>query len=180
MHLRDYLKEWRKNPQWSFSCCLALVLPLISLPGDISGLVGTNMTKNQLDTGGIDMPTIAAAVQDSGAVDVTLEEGDEGDDEPAESQNDNHIDAQPQTEKGGLPIKVAAVQDSGAVDVTLEEGEQGDDDPAESQNDNHIDAKPQSGEGDLPIKFAALGQDSEEVDAALVKDEQGNDYSAKV
>ena len=63
-----------------------LVLPLISLPGDISGFVGTNMTKNQLDTGDIEMPTITGALQDSGAVDLTLEEGEDGNDDPTEAQ----------------------------------------------------------------------------------------------
>ena len=102
-----------------------MVLPLISLPGDISGLVGTNITKNQLDTGGIDMPTIAGAVQDSGAVDVTLEEGGAGDDDLAEAQEGSRIGAQSQSGEGDLPIKFAAVQDSGEVDAPLEENEQG-------------------------------------------------------
>ena len=132
MHLRDYLREWRKNPHWSFSCFLALVLPLISLPGDISGLVGTN---DQLDTGDIDMSTIAGAVQGSGAVEVTLQEGDEADDDPAESQNDNRVDAQPQSGEGDLPIKVAAVeQGSGEVDSALEEDEQGNDYATKAQH----------------------------------------------
>jgi len=42
-HPYQYLKVWRKNQQWSFSCCLALFLSLASLPGDISGVVGTNI-----------------------------------------------------------------------------------------------------------------------------------------
>ena len=79
VHLYQYLKAWCKNPQWSFSCFLALILPLISLPGDISGVVGTNVINNQLQTGHVDIPSILGAVQDSGAVDITLKEGEEED-----------------------------------------------------------------------------------------------------
>lgn len=72
--------EWRKNPQWSFACCLALVLPLTDLQGEITGMVGTNVLDNQLQTGQTDMPTIISAVKDSGAMDVNLEIGGRGDD----------------------------------------------------------------------------------------------------
>ncbi|KAL9972992.1 hypothetical protein ACROYT_G019394 [Oculina patagonica] len=75
LHLYHYFKEWRKNPQWSFSCCLALLLPFSGLQGEISGLVGTNFLDNQLQTGQIERPTFQAAVKDSGAIDVTLGEG---------------------------------------------------------------------------------------------------------
>lgn len=71
---------WRKNPQWSFSCCLALVLPLTDLQGEISGMVNTNVLDNQLQTGQTDMPTIISTVKDSGAIDVNLAEGGRGDD----------------------------------------------------------------------------------------------------
>ena len=66
--------EWRKNPQCSFSCCLALVLPLTGLQGEISGMMNTNVLDNQLQTGQTDMPTLISTVKDSGAMDVTLEE----------------------------------------------------------------------------------------------------------
>lgn len=72
--------EWRKNPQWSFACCLALLLPLTDLQGEISGMVDTNVLDNQLQTGQTDTPTIISAVKDSGAIDVNLEEGGRGDD----------------------------------------------------------------------------------------------------
>ena len=78
MHLYHYFKEWRKNPMWSFSCCLALLLPLSDLHGEISGLVATNVLDDQLQTGQMERPTIQAAVKDSGAVDVTLEGCDQG------------------------------------------------------------------------------------------------------
>ncbi len=80
LFLVRYLKEWRKNPQWSFSCCLALLLPLTDLQGEIRGLVGTNVLNSQLQSGKMEKPTILSAVKDSGAIDVTLEEGDQGDD----------------------------------------------------------------------------------------------------
>ena len=74
MNLYRYLKEWRKNPQWSFSCCLALLLPLSDLQGEIRGLAGTNILNSQLQTGQVETPTIQAAVKDSGAIDVALED----------------------------------------------------------------------------------------------------------
>lgn len=81
MFLYGYLKEWRKNPHWSFSCCLALLLPLNDLQGDIRGLAGTNVLKSQLDTGQFEMVTLQAAIKDSGAIDVSLDENEEdGDD----------------------------------------------------------------------------------------------------
>ena len=80
VHLYGHLKEWRKNPHWSFSCCLALLLPLINLPGEISGLVGTNITNTQLDTGQFEMQTVVGAVKDSGVIDVTLDDEEQDDD----------------------------------------------------------------------------------------------------
>ena len=78
-HIYGYLKEWRKNPQWSFSCCLALILPLLDLQGDISGLAQTNLLNTQLDTGRTGITSITDAVKSSGAIDVTLREKEEGD-----------------------------------------------------------------------------------------------------
>ena len=56
-----------------------MLLPLNDLQGQIGGLAATNVLKNQLDTGEFSAPTILAAVKDSGAMDVTLEDGKEGD-----------------------------------------------------------------------------------------------------
>ncbi|XP_078377113.1 uncharacterized protein LOC144660377 [Oculina patagonica] len=89
LHLYGYVKEWRKNPHWSFTCCLALLLPLNDLQGDIRGLAGTNLLTSQFQSGDFEMVTVQAAVQDSGAVDVTLEEVDEGDDDAMEVQDIN-------------------------------------------------------------------------------------------
>lgn len=79
MILFSYFKEWRKNPQCSFSCCLALLLPLNDFQGKIFGVAGTNVVNDQLQTGQMDAPTIIGTVQDSGAIDVNLEEGDQED-----------------------------------------------------------------------------------------------------
>lgn len=68
--LYEYLKEWRKNPQWSFSCCLALLLPGNDLQGEIRGMVGKNLMKTQLDKGILKKPSIAAAALESGAMNV--------------------------------------------------------------------------------------------------------------
>ncbi|KAL9955905.1 hypothetical protein ACROYT_G037304 [Oculina patagonica] len=67
-----YLQEWRKNPKWSLSCCLALLLSFNELQGDISGLVETNAVKSQHDAGDVEMPTILTSVEESGAVDFNL------------------------------------------------------------------------------------------------------------
>ena len=74
VYICRYMKEWRKNPQWSLSCCLALLLPLNDLQGEIRGLAGRNVLKHQLQTGKIDMPSMSGALKDSGAVTFSLEE----------------------------------------------------------------------------------------------------------
>ena len=58
LHLCAFLKKWYKNPRWSFSCCLSLILPFLSLSGDIDRLVGENMMNKQVDTGDIEMPSV--------------------------------------------------------------------------------------------------------------------------
>ncbi len=92
--LYHYLKEWRKNPHWSFSCCLGLLLPLNDLQGDIRGIAGESILTNQLQTGQIDKPTILSEVKNSGAIDVTIEEGDEGDDTTMKVEEENCQDAE--------------------------------------------------------------------------------------
>ena len=76
MYLHQYLKEWRKNPQWSFSCCLALVLPLNDLHGEIRGMVGKNMLKAQLQTGMMGKPSISGCAKESGAMSFNLSRED--------------------------------------------------------------------------------------------------------
>lgn len=72
IHVYGNLKEWRKNPHWSISCCLALLLPLTDLPGEMNDLVGTNVMDDHTQSAEIETPTFFAAM--SGVIDVRLEE----------------------------------------------------------------------------------------------------------
>ena len=74
MGVYRYYKEWRKNPHWSFSCCVALFLPLIDLQGEMGGLGETDVFQNQLKSGDMEMPTILIAEEDSGVVNDNLDE----------------------------------------------------------------------------------------------------------
>ena len=48
MGVYSFFKEWRKNPHWSFSGFLALLLPLDDLRGEMTGLAETNVLQGQL------------------------------------------------------------------------------------------------------------------------------------
>ncbi|XP_078350785.1 uncharacterized protein LOC144635566 [Oculina patagonica] len=61
VHLYNVFKEWRKNPQWSFSCCLDFLLTLNDLQGEVCGLSGKNILNSQLQTGNMEMPCIATS-----------------------------------------------------------------------------------------------------------------------
>ena len=93
MFLCRYLNDWRKNPQWSFSCCLGLLQPLNDLQGEIRGLTGGNVLKNQLQTGQIDKPTILTTAKNIGAFDVTLEDGEPRHNSTVGRQHENCQDA---------------------------------------------------------------------------------------
>ena len=67
------MKDFRKNPQWSFSCCLALQLPLNDLQGEIRGLAGRDILMQQLHNGKMDMPSVSGAVTENQAVNFDLE-----------------------------------------------------------------------------------------------------------
>ena len=67
-----FFKEWRKNPQWFFSCCLALLLPLNDLQQEVLGMTGKNLLKQQLQTGKVDMPSLSGALKESGTVSIEL------------------------------------------------------------------------------------------------------------
>ncbi|KAL9953038.1 hypothetical protein ACROYT_G040389 [Oculina patagonica] len=121
--LYQYIQEWRKNPHWSFSCCLALLLPLNDLQGEIRGMAGTNVLNTQLQTGEFEQPTIATAVNDSGALSVELSggEGDHGDDNPNGLKRRNckvakfsktKCDQKTQTELSTLSARLIEVQES--------------------------------------------------------------------
>ena len=124
--LYRYIKEWRKNPQWSFSCCLALLVPLNDFQEEVRGFAGENALKSQLETGQIEKPSILAAVKDSGAIDVTLEEGGQGDENKEKIQYENDRDATDtrrhqgtQTELFSVPITDVVVH----VPKTKSDGE---------------------------------------------------------
>ena len=166
MRAYGFLKEWRKNPQWSFSCCLALVLPFVSLPGEISGFTGTNITSNQIDTGDIEMPTIATAAQDSGVIDVAFDNG-LGDDNPCADQDDILCGPQPLSSKVEVASNVYAVQKRWKVKATVKEGEQDDGNHVVVQDDNPNYAQPQPGEKKLPTDAASVRCSGEQDDETL-------------
>ncbi|KAL9966374.1 hypothetical protein ACROYT_G024434 [Oculina patagonica] len=87
LFLYHYLKEWRKNPHWSFSCCLALLTPLNDLQGEIHGFTEATDHKTQLQTGHIDNPNGVSG----GAVDFILG-GDEQDCEKTIQQQDENCE----------------------------------------------------------------------------------------
>ena len=74
---KDTSRNGHKNPQWSLSCLLALLLPLNGLQAEVTGMVETNVLDNQLQKGQEEMPTLIGAINDSSVVDVTLEEGEQ-------------------------------------------------------------------------------------------------------
>jgi len=72
MFIYRFFKEWRKNPRWSFCCCLALLLPLNDLQQEVLGMMGKNVLSQQLYTGNVDMPSLSGALKESGAVSIEL------------------------------------------------------------------------------------------------------------
>lgn len=64
MHLYNFFKEWRKNPHWSFSCCLDFLLTLNDLQGEVRGLSGKNILNSQLQTGVMEKPCIATKAKE--------------------------------------------------------------------------------------------------------------------
>ena len=119
VHLYEYLKEWHKNPHWSFSCCLAFLLPLIDFSGEISGLVETNAINNQLKTEETESVTILGVLKDSGAIDVTIE----CDGQKVQEENCNETPLQ----YGKIQISsvLRAWEDRGYTGITFEDGEKG-------------------------------------------------------
>ena len=75
-YIYHYVKERRKNPKWSLSCCLALLLPLNNLQKETGELAGRNILRQQLQTGRISMLSIANTVRESRAVDTTFQDHD--------------------------------------------------------------------------------------------------------
>lgn len=115
MFLYQYFKEWCKSPHWSFSCCLALLLPLNKLHGEIHVLANKNTLNSQMQTGVMEKASIAVSAGDSGAKMITLTSGEDkrGDDHTTELQkrnckvvkyNNAECDKETQTETFTLPV----------------------------------------------------------------------------
>ena len=93
-------------------------MPLNQLQGEIRGLTGTNILKQQLQTGQFEVPTIASTLRESGAGDVTLEEHAEREQEEATTDEKT-------IEHGVLSIAkvicASTLRETGAVDIALED-----------------------------------------------------------
>ena len=96
MSVYRYLKEWRKNPDWSFSCCLALLLPLNDLQGEMSGL-GGGLAESQLKSGDMEMPALLVAVESNDerkeSEDIYNEQGKSSNDGTMETRECNFTGA---------------------------------------------------------------------------------------
>lgn len=64
-----------------------MLLPLNELQGEIQGLTETNILNQQLQTGGIEMPSIGDTLKESGAVDISLLEDQDSESEQEEEGN---------------------------------------------------------------------------------------------
>ena len=115
-YIYHYVKEWRKDPKWSFSCCLALLLPLNQLQGEIRGLAERNVLNQQLQTGKMEMPSIASTLRDSGAVDITLEEHNAEREQEEETENEISM-----IEQGLLTLAKVSVHELPRGNYALEE-----------------------------------------------------------
>ena len=98
MFLFRYIKEWRKNPRWSFSCCLALLVPLNDLQEVLRVLADANVLQNQ--TGEIEMPGILSAVKNSGAIDATHEKDQHDDGKMVKVLDENDQDTDTRRHQG--------------------------------------------------------------------------------
>ena len=139
------------------------------MPGDISGLVETNIINSQLDTGDIEMPTIKAAVEDTGIMDAALEETEEGENISMGAQDHSRNVTQPQTGGEKIRTNVTAVQDRRKVKAIHEKGGN-DGKPAETQDDTRSDAQPKTGGMEKPNYGTAM----RDMDTVKVTTEQGN------
>ena len=88
------------------------------MSGDISGLSETNVLDKQVETGEMEMTTVADAVKDSGATDITLKTNEQDVDKLDEVQEDSCNNTWPQHEAMTMPAN-GAVRHRGGTDVTL-------------------------------------------------------------
>ena len=100
-YIYHYVKEWRKNPECSFSCCLALVLPLRNLQGEIGGLAGRNIPRQQLQPGQIDTISTVNTERGSGAVATIVEDYDSEREEEKEEEEKEEKEGEEEKEEEG-------------------------------------------------------------------------------
>lgn len=98
------------------------------MAGDISGLAETNVINTQLDTGHMDVTTIASAVKDSGAFDVTLAGDDQSDNNRMVVEEDSCDDTAKIRNVGEMH------KTTKATNVTLEDDERGQGNPVEVED----------------------------------------------
>ena len=129
-YIYHYMKEWRKNPEWSLSCCLALLLPLRNLQGEIGGLAGRDIPLQQLQTDRIDIPSTANTERDRGAVVILLEDYDaerkeeeeEDDDEEGKQGEEEEEKKEEEEEEEEEEEDEEDEDDDTANQITVEEG----------------------------------------------------------
>ena len=92
------------------------------MPGDISGLSEANVLNKQLETGQMEMTTVADIVKDSGATDITLKANEQDVDKLTEEQEDscNNTGSQPEAMRMGTN---GGVRNRGGTDGTLKNSE---------------------------------------------------------
>ena len=140
MFIYRFFKEWRKNPRWSFSCCLALLLPLNDLQQQVLGMTGKNVLTEQLQTGNVDIPSLSGSLKESGAVSIELTIFPEHPEETSGSPSE-------ETETGPKKERNA---DKGTV-ITVDEPEK-----QEMTGKNEVKPQLQTGNVDMPSESGAL------------------------
>ena len=122
-YIYHYIKEWRKNPEWSLSCCLALLLPLRNLQGEIGGLAGRDIPMQQLQTDRIDIPSNANTGRDNAAVDISLEDYDaERKEEEEREEEEKEKEEEEEEEEDDDDDDEEDEDDNTANQITVEQG----------------------------------------------------------
>ena len=137
-YIYHYIKEWQKNPEWSLSCCLALLLPLRNLQGEIGGLAGRDIPRQQLQTDRIDIPPTAYTERDNAAVIIMLqdyydaerkeeeeeeeEEGEEEDNDEEEKEEEEEEEEREEKEEEDEEDEDEDEDEDTANQITVEQG----------------------------------------------------------
>lgn len=118
------------------------------------------------------MPTIKAAVEDTGIMDAALEETEEGENISMGAQDDSRNVTQPQTGGEGIHTNVTVMQGRGKVKFNREKSGNRCK-PAETQEDTRSDAQPKTGGMEKPNYGTAL-EDMGSVKVTTEEGKQGN------